>query len=99
MVAEIDPMPLPSPHLVLHPPDRAVPAHHGAIAMPQQQLNFTDRSPEATRVLLIEDDASFRDIVSQMLEGAGFAVHAFECAEEALAGLSALDVHVVLTDL
>jgi DNA-binding NtrC family response regulator len=67
--------------------------------MQHQLFTHADGSPDPTRVVLIEDDDSFRDIVSQLLDGAGFVVHAFEDPDDALRELPKLDAHVVLTDL
>src|SRR5437879_4213852 len=50
-------------------------------------------------VVVIEDEVSFRDIVSQLLSGAGFQVQAFERAEPAIACMRESLPHVVLTDL
>ncbi len=51
-----------------------------------------------TRIMLVEDDASLREVLSFHLEEAGHEVLPFERAQEALAAYSA-DVDVVLTDL
>lgn len=55
--------------------------------------------PGLFKVLVIEDDRSYRDIVAQTLSAAGFEVHAYANAEPALAGMRQVQPHVVLTDL
>jgi DNA-binding NtrC family response regulator len=65
----------------------------------QQTLFSPNTSSEPVRVLVIEDDRSFRDIVTQNLQACGFEVHAHEHPEAALRELRTLQPHVVLTDL
>jgi len=64
-----------------------------------QQARHTLASREAPRVVVIEDDNSFRDIVSQTLEMAGFEVQAFGRPAQALQRLRESAPHVVLSDL
>jgi two-component system C4-dicarboxylate transport response regulator DctD len=54
---------------------------------------------EPARVVVIDDDHSFRDIVAHHLESAGFDVQAFEHPEPALQRIRQSPPHVVLTDL
>jgi len=51
------------------------------------------------RLLLIEDEASFREGLEQALQLAGFDVLAFPMAKPAIDALASADVDVVLTDL
>ncbi len=55
--------------------------------------------PDTARVIVIEDDQSFRDIVSQSLEMAGFEVQAYGDPVAALKRVREAPPHVVLTDL
>jgi DNA-binding NtrC family response regulator len=54
---------------------------------------------ELVRVVVIDDDATFRDIVCHHLEAAGFEVTAFDHPDAALQHLRRGLPHVVLTDL
>lgn len=49
-------------------------------------------------ILLVEDDRDARDLISSMLEMAGFAVVACDCAEPALDALREQEFDLVLTD-
>ena len=51
------------------------------------------------RIVVVEDDRSFRDIISRSLEMSGFEVTAFEKPEAALRHVAQAQPHVVLTDL
>lgn len=55
--------------------------------------------PDAPRIVVVEDDRSFRDIVTQTLAMAGFQVEAFDQPAPALRRLRESPPHVVLTDL
>lgn len=60
-----------------------------------------DVRPEDSKalVMLIEDDPGTRELFGIVLEVEGFAVIAFETAEEALAGLGSQRPAAVITDL
>jgi len=50
------------------------------------------------RILLIEDEATSRELLTYVLEGEGFAVDAVENAAAALARLQSTDYAVVIAD-
>jgi CheY-like chemotaxis protein len=54
---------------------------------------------EAIRVLLVEDDDDNRELMSEVLEAAGFVVARAASGAEALEALAASPVDVVVTDV
>jgi DNA-binding response OmpR family regulator len=53
----------------------------------------------ARRVLVVEDDATVRDLLQDLLERQGFAVSTAESGEAALSTLASQRPHIVLLDL
>jgi CheY-like chemotaxis protein len=54
---------------------------------------------EPPRVLLVEDDDDFRELLAELLAGEGFRVSPAASAEEALSALRAGGLDAVVTDL
>ncbi len=63
-------------------------------------LTAVDR-PEASekRVLVVEDDDQVRDVLEELLAGAGYGVIGAESGIEALDWLSRLPVHLLIVDI
>jgi len=55
--------------------------------------------PMDGRILVVDDEEGLREALAEKLRHAGFEVEAAESAEAALAQLSSLEPHLVLTDL
>lgn len=51
------------------------------------------------RVLIVEDDASSRNMLDQTLSGVGFTVHSVDCGEKALQRFEELQPDVILMDI
>ena len=56
-------------------------------------------APSGTRILVIEDEALIRTLISVELEDAGFAVMEAENADDALSLLAQQDTDLVITDV
>ncbi|MBN1197528.1 MAG: response regulator [Candidatus Aminicenantes bacterium] len=50
-------------------------------------------------ILIVDDDAEVREMISQFLQEKGFRVTALHCGSEALARLESEVPHLVITDL
>jgi DNA-binding NtrC family response regulator len=57
-----------------------------------------EKSP-ALRIALVEDDDDFRRLCSQMMHAAGYSVHGYATAEDAIQAVSENDFDVLITDL
>jgi PAS domain S-box-containing protein len=57
-----------------------------------------EKSP-ALRIALVEDDDNFRRLCSQMMQAAGYSVHGYATAEDAIQAVGENDFDVLITDL
>lgn len=57
------------------------------------------RYPSDVNVLLVEDDDDSREVMAEVLAGAGYSVHSVASGPEALRTLAEASVDVVITDL
>ena len=51
------------------------------------------------RILIVEDEAPFREALQELLEAAGFQSYALESVEEALSYLRHTSCHLILSDI
>jgi len=55
--------------------------------------------PRAQRIMVVEDDATVRDVVARYLERDGYQVTVFDRGSDALAAVSSLDPDLIILDL
>jgi DNA-binding NtrC family response regulator len=57
-----------------------------------------DAAPLTLQILVVDDDALFRELVSKQLDIFGYRATTVPCAREALAELQAKSFHLLITD-
>src|SRR6185312_10699570 len=78
---------------------RMGPASTGASALRHSRLVPYPRAPTIAHVLAVEDDASMRRLITQVLEGSGFHVTAARNGPEMWDALERLPIDLVLLDI
>jgi len=59
----------------------------------------TTASPDASRILIVDDDASVRNVLTALLTAEGYGVSTAASAVEALALVVSSEVHLVISDM
>jgi two-component system, OmpR family, response regulator len=56
-------------------------------------------APDATRVLVVDDEANIAEVVTMALRFEGFAVQTASCGRDALAAVTSFNPHIVVLDV
>lgn len=68
------------------------------IPMPRIQSSVSS-SPALRRILVVEDNDDFRQMLNDMLDSLGHQVHSVACAEDAVDVLKKDDIDILLADI